>query len=170
MYRSACNFLLIPCSMTAHIGEAAINDAQADLKNQYYDLKKFLLSGTSASYDTGTAQPTEGFDASHIAVRDIRIALDSLLYKGRDMNAVIREFTMNERSGLSVTALTGRAYSNDSVICVPSLKLNTPHSEIDLSAHTYWELVNIPTDGPLICPSQCLYWQRRRHAVCRRSA
>ena len=97
--------------MTAHIGEAAINNAQADLKNQYYDLKKFLLSGTSASYDTGTAQPTEGFDASHIAVRDIRIALDSLLYKGRDMNAVIREFTMNERSGLSVTALTGRAYS-----------------------------------------------------------
>ena len=50
--------------MTAHIGEAAINNAQADLKNQYYDLKKFLLSGTSASYDTGTAQPTEGFDAS----------------------------------------------------------------------------------------------------------
>ena len=45
--------------MTAHIGEAAINDAQADLKNQYYDLKKFLLLGTSASYDTGTAQPTE---------------------------------------------------------------------------------------------------------------
>ena len=32
--------------MTAHIGEAAINNAQADLKNQYYDLKKFLLSGT----------------------------------------------------------------------------------------------------------------------------
>ena len=26
--------------MTAHIGEAAINNAQADLKNQYYDLKK----------------------------------------------------------------------------------------------------------------------------------
>ena len=98
--------------MAAHIGEAAIDDAQADLKNQYYDLKKFLLSGTSASYDTGTAQPAEGFDASHIAVRDIRIALDSLLYKGRDMNAVIREFTMNERSGLSVTSLTGRAYSN----------------------------------------------------------
>ena len=86
------------------------------IRDRYYDLKKFLLSGTSASYDTGTAQPTEGFAASHIAVRDIRIALDSLLYKGRDMIAVIRDFTMNERSGLSVTALTSRAYSNDSVI------------------------------------------------------
>ena len=135
--------------MAAHIGEATIDDAQADLKNQFYGLKQFLLSGTSASYDTGAAKPVEGFDASHIAVRDVSIGLDSLLYKGRDMNAVIREFTMNERSGLSVTSLTGRAFSNDSIISVPGLKLQTPHSEIDLSAHTYWELVNIPTTGRL---------------------
>ena len=135
--------------MAAHIGEATIDDAQADLKNQFYGLKQFLLSGTSASYDTGAAKPVEGFDASHIAVRDVSIGLDSLLYKGRDMKAVIREFTMNERSGLSVTSLTGRAVSNDSIISVPGLKLQTPHSEIDLSAHTYWELVNIPTTGRL---------------------
>ena len=135
--------------MAAHIGEATIDDAQADLKNQFYGLKQFLLSGTSASYDTGSAKPVEGFDASHIAVRDVSIGLDSLLYKGRDMKAVIREFTMNERSGLSVTSLTGRAFSNDSIISVPGLKLQTPHSEIDLSAHTYWELVNIPTTGRL---------------------
>ena len=135
--------------MVAYIGEASVNDAQADLKNQFYSLKQFLLSGGSANYDTGAAKPVEGFDASHIAVRDIRIGLDSLLYKGRNMNAVLREFSMNERSGLSITSLAGRVYSNDSIICVPGLKLQTPHSEIDLSAHTYWELVNIPTTGRL---------------------
>ena len=135
--------------MAAYIGEASVNDAQADLKNQFYSLKQFLLSGGSANYDTGAAKPVEGFDASHIAVRDIRIGLDSLLYKGRDMNAVLREFSMNERSGLIITSLAGRAYSNDSIISVPGLKLQTPHSEIDLSAHTYWELVNIPTTGRL---------------------
>ena len=135
--------------MAAHIGDAVIADAQADLKNQFYDLKHFLVSGASASYNTGTAKPAEGFDASHIAVRDIRIVLDSLLYKGRDMNAVIREFSLSERSGLSIASLTGRAYSNDSIISIPGLKLQTPHSEIDLSAHTYWELVNIPTTGRL---------------------
>ena len=135
--------------MAAYIGEASVNDAQADLKNQFYSLKQFLLSGGSANYDTGAAKSVEGFDASHIAVRDIRIGLDSLLYKGRNMNAVLREFSMNERSGLSITSLAGRVYSNDSIICVPGLKLQTPHSEIDLSAHTYWELVNIPTTGRL---------------------
>ena len=135
--------------MAAHIGDAVIADAQADLKNQFYDLKHFLVSGASASYNTGTAKPAEGFDASHIVVRDIRIVLDSLLYKGRDMNAVIREFSLSERSGLSIASLTGRVYSNDSIISIPGLKLQTPHSEIDLSAHTYWELVNIPTTGRL---------------------
>ena len=135
--------------MAAYIGEATIDDAKADLKNQFYGLKQFLLSGASASYDTGEAQPSEGFDASHMAVRNIRIGLDSLLYEGRNMNAVIREITMEERSGLSITSLTGRLFSNDSIIRIPELKLQTPHSEIDLSAQTYWELVNIPTTGRL---------------------
>lgn len=135
--------------MAAHIGEASVDDAQADLKNQLYSLKQFLLSGTSANYDTGTAKAAEGFDASHIAVRDVSIGLDSLLYNGREMNAVIREFAMNERSGLSITSLTGRAFSNDSIISVPTLKLKTAHSEIDMSAQTYWKLVNIPTTGRL---------------------
>ena len=42
------------------------------------------------NYDTGTAVPAEGFDASHIALRDIRIGIDSVMTCGRDMNAVIR--------------------------------------------------------------------------------
>lgn len=135
--------------MAARIGEATVNDANADLKNQFYGLKQFLLSETSVSYDTGNSEPAVGFDPSHIAVRNIRIGLDSLLYKGREMNAVIRELAMDERSGLSVTSLTGQVYSNDSIIRIPELKLQTPHSELKLTAQTYWELVNIPTTGHL---------------------
>lgn len=135
--------------MAARIGEAAIDDAYADLRNQSYSLKQFTLTGSSVNYDTGTAQPVEGFDASHIALRHISIGLDSLLYKGRDMNAVIRECKMNERSGLSITSLTGRFTSNDSIIRIPELKLQTTHSEMNLTAQTYWKLVNIPTTGRL---------------------
>lgn len=136
--------------MAAHIGEADIDGAKADLKEQAYALKKFLLSGTSLSYDTGGGAPAEGFDASHIGLRDVNIGLDSLWYRGRDMNAVIRQLTLNERSGLSVTSFSGRLFSNDSIISVPKLKLQTPHSMIDLSAHTYWKLVNMPTTGRLL--------------------
>lgn len=143
--------------LAAHVGDAEISEAAADLQHQFYGWKKFLLTGTTVNYDTGNlnptdsiaAEPAEGFDASHIALRDIRLGIDSVMYQGRNMNAVIREFSMNERSGLSVTSLTGRLLSDSTTIRVPSLKLLTPHSEMNLTAQTYWELINIPTTGRL---------------------
>lgn len=135
--------------MAAHVGEATVNDVSADLKQQFYGLRSFLLTGASVNYDTGNALPAEGFDPSHIALRDIRIGIDSVLYQGRNMNAVIREFAMNERSGLSVTSLTGRVFADSTLIRVPYFRLLTPHSEMNLTAQTYWELVNIPTTGRL---------------------
>lgn len=135
--------------LAAHIGEATVDRAEADLKHQFYGLKSLLLAGSSVNYDTGSVEPAEGFDPSHIALRDIRVGIDSVLYHGRNMNAVIREFSMNERSGLSVTSLTGRVFANDTVIRIPKLQLLTPHSEMDLTAQTYWELINIPTTGRL---------------------
>ena len=136
-------------SLAATIGDASIEDAEADLKRQFYGWRKFALMGTSVNYDTGTAVPAEGFDASHIALRDIRIGIDSVMTCGRDMNAVIREFSMYDRSGLTVTSLTGRLFADSAVIRVPYLQLKTPHSEMNLTAQTYWKLVDIPTTGQL---------------------
>ena len=135
--------------LKAHIGDAEIADAAADLKHQFYGWRKFLLTGTSVNYDTGGPGSAIGFDPSHIALRDIRMGIDSVMYYGRDMNAVIREFSMYERSGLSVTSLTGRLFADSTVIRIPSLKLLTPHSEMNFTAQTYWELINIPTTGRL---------------------
>ena len=73
-------------SLAATIGDASIEDAEADLKRQFYGWRKFAFTGTSVNYDTGTAVPAEGFDASHIALRDIRIGIDSVMTCGRDMN------------------------------------------------------------------------------------
>ena len=141
--------LLDSMSLAATIGDASIEDAEADLKRQFYGWRKFALTGTSVNYDTGTAVPAEGFDASHIALRDIRIGIDSVMTCGRDMNAVIREFSMYDRSGLTVTSLTGRLFADSAVIRVPYLQLKTPHSEMNLTVQTYWKLVDIPTTGQL---------------------
>ena len=89
------------------------------------------------------------------------------MYYGRDMNAVIREFSMYERSGLSVTSLTGRLFADSTVIRIPSLKLLTPHSEMNLTAQTYWELINIPTTGRLTARFNCPYRQTGCTAFCR---
>ena len=135
--------------LTARLGEVGLEDATADLGRQLYGWRRFQLGEAALTYDSGSARPAEGFDASHVALRDIRIGIDSVLYYGRNMSAVIREFSMNERSGLSVTSLTGRLLADSAVIRVPSLQLQTPNSEMNLTAQTYWELVDIPTTGRL---------------------
>ena len=58
--------------LKAHIGDAEIADAAADLKHQFYGWRKFLLTGTSVNYDTAGPGSAIGFDPSHIALRDIR--------------------------------------------------------------------------------------------------
>lgn len=144
--------------LTAHVGDAGLADASADLRRQFYGWKKFTLSSTSVTYDKGGLSPVDsiavkraaGFDASHIAVRDLRLGLDSVLYHGKDLNAVVREFSMNERSGLSVTSLTGSLFANSAVIRVPSLNLLTPHSEMDFTAETSRELLHAPATSPLL--------------------
>lgn len=62
--------------LKAHIGDAEIADAAADLKHQFYGWRKFLLTGTSVNYDTGGPGSAIGFDPSHIALRDIRLGIE----------------------------------------------------------------------------------------------
>lgn len=131
----------------AHIEEATVKEAAVDLKRQFYGLRQLLLSGGSIRYDVGTSEPKKGFDASHIAVRDLRIGLDSLFYRGRNMNAVIREMEMNERSGISVTSFTGRMFANDSIISIPQLNLLTPHSDVSFSSRSQWNLMDASGKG-----------------------
>lgn len=136
-------------NLAAHVGQLRLDDVAVDLKNQFYGWKKFLLSESSLRYDVGSALPASGFDASHIALRDIRLELDSVLTYGRHLHAQLRECSMNERSGLSITSFTGELKADTSLIQVPSLKLTTPHSEVKFTGQTYWELVDIPTTGRL---------------------
>lgn len=152
-------------SLATRIADAEVNDVAADLRRQFYGWKKLLLAGASVSYDVsgaasvggrreGTASdgamtPAEGFDPSHIALRDIRLGIDSALYCGRNMNAVIRECSMYERSGLHVVSMTGRLLADSAFIRVSSLKLLTPHSEMDFSGRTYWEMADRPAAGNL---------------------
>lgn len=135
--------------MGSHVAEATINGAQVDLGRELYGLKHLHASGTSLNYDLGSAKPTVGLDLSHIAIREINMGIDSVLYRGRNINAVIRECSLNERSGLSIASMTGRLFANDSAINIPSLKLKTAHSEINFTGRTTWKLFDLPGQGHL---------------------
>lgn len=139
--------------LSARLGHVRMNEAEADLGRQAYGWQTFSLAGTSLTFDSeipaDTLVQATGFNPSHIAVRDVAVGIDSVRYEGRMMNAVIRRFSLNEHSGLSIASLTGRLSADSTLISIPSLQLKTPHSEVVFSAHTYWELINVPTAGRL---------------------
>ncbi len=114
--------------------------ATIDLRDGMYALNLLRLTDGKAGYRTGDAPPDEGFDASHIVVRDVNIGLDSLYYRQRQVNAVIRELRLNERSGLSIASLTGHLQANDTVVRIPYFDLQTPHSAVSLRAHASWPM------------------------------
>lgn len=135
--------------IAARLGSAQLLHAKADLLKQHYACQHFAIDETTVSYDVGATKPIEGFDPSHIALRNISIGVDSLLYAGENLGAVIHKFTFDERSGLNLMSVDGILKADTTVVQVPQLRLRTPHSEINLSAHTYWRMINMPTTGHL---------------------
>lgn len=135
--------------LRAHIGQAELQDAYADLGKQAYGWRHFRLDAPSLAYDAALGRPKKGLDPSHLSLRNVAVQVDSAAYCGRDIRADIRQFSLDERSGLSVASLTGQLLSDSLRIRIPSLRLLTGHSSIDLSAQTYWQLVEKPTDGHL---------------------
>ncbi len=165
----------------ARLGEALLQDALVDLREEAYGWRKFSLSGSSVKYDSGGARQLfndtllvahtdtlsladkdtlivttdtivsqrMGLDPSHIALRGVNVGIDSVYYCGKEARAIIRRFSMYERCGLAVNSLTARIASDSATVRVPYLRMTTPHSEINVKAHTYWRLIDMPTTGKL---------------------
>lgn len=135
-------------NLSANIRQAELKNGNADLKEQLYGLSLLEISNASFNFNSGNTVLQEGFDPSHIALQDINIALDSLKYHDmKEVAAVIRQITLRERSGLEVTSLAGRIESGKSSIQIPSLRLETPFSYIDLSAMVDWSTIFTPDAG-----------------------
>ncbi len=134
-------------NLYACLGGATVRDGLVDLKEELYQLALLKLVDSEVRFNSGNGKTEDGFDPSHIVIRNINIQLDSLKYHGQDIAAQIKQFTLDERSGLSVTSLKGRILANDKSIKVPSLRLETPYSYIDLSVLADWATIYKPETG-----------------------
>ena len=138
-------------TLAASVGALQVDEVRADLGLGAYDGQRLLLDNTALTYDVGApaaaSAASSGFDPSHIAVRRLRLGIDSVRYAGRDVRARIREFSLDERSGLSITSLTGQLVADSLRLRVPSLRLLTPHSEVNLTAQAPWRMIEAPTDA-----------------------
>ena len=135
--------------LSTYIDKAGLTEGLVDLGLARYSAARFLLSGSSLGYDGSYGDPTPGFDPSHIALSDVNIKIDSLLYGGRDISAQIKEFSANDRSGLVLSSLTGNIHSDSTTIQVPGLLLKTPYSDVRLLATIPWSTFDENPGGSL---------------------
>lgn len=136
-------------SLLAEVNNASLKNGHVDLEKEAYRLGSLEVKNAMVRYDSGNGQVRKGFDPSHIVLRDMQIALDSLKYQGRVMGAVIQKLSMRERSGLEVVSLKGKVYSDGTSITVPHLTLETQHSNVELVAMMDWSVVKKINNGGL---------------------
>lgn len=123
-------------SVGVGVGNAKIV-AFLDLGEEIYRIDEFDMNNSSVNYDVGRnpylcdslQERVASFDASHIALTDFAMKLDSVEYRGTgSLNANIRQLTARERCGLKLEKTEGRVMMEDSALVVPSLALTTDDS------------------------------------------
>ena len=135
--------------LTTFVNKASLTNGLVDLGAQRYTARSFDISDSSFGYDANYGAPEDGLDFSHITLSNLNASIDSILYGGKEINAHIRDFTVEERSGLLVSTLSGRLSSDNEIIDVPELLLRTTGSEIRLTANIPWSTLDKKPEGDM---------------------
>lgn len=135
--------------LTAFIKKAGLKGGVVDLGKERYQAERFDVAESILGYDGDYAAPAKGLDLSHISLRELNTTIDSILYAGKEINARIKAFSVEERSGLAVTSLTGSVRSDNEMIRVPELSLRTPNSEANLTASIPWSSLDEHPQGSM---------------------
>lgn len=123
--------------LSTFINEIQLKDGLVDLGNERYEVGNFFYDGRKFVMDMGEGNPqnkANGIDPSHLALYNIHMDVDSILYHAPDIKTVIREFSFFERSGFEVSSLTGRFVADNAGMSLNDLRLLTPNSEASITA------------------------------------
>ena len=136
-------------STSLSLDQAQLKNGIADLSKMAYQADKFMLKNAKAGFKMGDSPLVEDiFNPSHVMAENINIDIDSIYYEGNIIQAGIKEFCLQERSGLAITSTRGKLEANDERITVPRLKFNTNHSSIEMEAAADWTVTNLK-DGAI---------------------
>ncbi|MBO7417938.1 MAG: translocation/assembly module TamB domain-containing protein [Bacteroidaceae bacterium] len=136
--------------LSTYVNEAQLKDGLVDLKDARYEVANFTFDGRKLTLDMGEDKrqdKTDGIDPSHLALYQIRMEVDSILYQDPDIKAVIQEMSLFERSGFEVSSLTGHFLANSDGMHIDDMRILTPHSEVSLQSEVpmvngQWSKVN----------------------------
>ena len=119
-------------SVAAHIGNLTAREALIDLGDQTYTVASADWVNGAVKYDQNFQPRIEGLDFNHIDLSDIHIGIDSIYFHDPTLRMYIRQVALKEKSGFSVTNLSGPIAMEDGAIKLPKFRLSTPYSDIDV--------------------------------------
>ena len=119
-------------SVAAHIGNLTAREALIDLGDQTYTVASADWVNGAVKYDQNFQPRIEGLDYNHIDLSDIHIGIDSIYFHDPTLRMYMRQVALKEKSGFSVTNLSGPIAMEDGAIKLPKFRLSTPYSDIDV--------------------------------------
>lgn len=119
-------------SVAAHIGNLTAREALIDLGDQTYTVASADWVNGAVKYDQNFQPRIEGLDYNHIDLSDIHIGIDSIYFHDPTLRMYMRQVALKEKSGFSVTNLSGPIAMEDGAIKLPKFRMSTPYSDIDV--------------------------------------
>ena len=119
-------------SVAAHIGNLTAREALIDLGDQTYTVASADWVNGAVKYDQNFQPRIEGLDYNHIDLSDIHIGIDSIYFHDPTLRMYMRQVALKEKSGFSVTNLSGPIAMEDGAIKLPKFRMSTPYSDVDV--------------------------------------
>ena len=119
-------------SVATHIGNLTAREALIDLGDQTYTVASADWVNGAVKYDQNFQPRIEGLDFNHIDLSDIHIGIDSIYFHDPTLRMYMRQVALKEKSGFSVTNLSGPIAMEDGAIKLPKFRLSTPYSDVDV--------------------------------------
>ena len=119
-------------SVAAHIGNLTAREALIDLGDQTYTVASADWVNGAVKYDQNFQPRIEGLDFNHIDLSDIHIGIDSIYFHDPTLRMYMRQVALKEKSGFSVTNLSGPIAMEDGAIKLPKFRMSTPYSDVDV--------------------------------------
>ncbi len=114
----------------AGLGRVDARDGHFDLFKNKYTLRQLSWKQGSVRYDNTFKQRIKGLDYNHISLSDISIGVDSLDYSPCGLSMIIRPSKLKEKSGITISRLSGKVQLDSTHIQIPNLIVSTPESKL----------------------------------------
>ena len=118
-------------SVHARFTKAVAKGTELLLHDNIYKVADLDWQGGTFSYDQNyVRRVSQGFDAAHMAMRDVNIGIDSFLYAAPKLSLRVRTANFRERSGLVLNDFRGAFAMDSTRIRLPGLRLQMPGTEL----------------------------------------